>query len=86
MGLETKHVIPGAHGKTFMVNIENEEDFEKVNHSLMKLEGIKDVIFNSRVYPHELTIHTSKLITVEKVQSVIIREGFHAVPKTLFSL
>ena len=86
MSLFSENVIPGNHGKVFTVNVEDQKEFETLQEALLKLDGIKDVMFNNDGYPPELTVHTDKLVKVEDVQAVIKEQGFHAVPKTLFGL
>ncbi len=86
MSLFSENVIPGNHGKIFTVNIEDQKEFEKIQEALLKLDGIKDVMFTNEEHPPEITVHTDKLVKVEDVQSVIKEQGFHAVPKSLFGL
>lgn len=86
MGLLSDNVIPGNHGKTFEVNINDIEEFEMVKQALIKLNGVKKVLFDTETFPHILIIHSSSLVHVKDVQQIVIESGFHAVPKTLFGL
>jgi len=86
MSLQSENVIPGEHGKTFTVNIDTQEEFEGIKDEVLKLDGIRDVIFNSDTYPHEVTVHTHKLVLVKDVQIAIRDAGYHAMPKDLYPL
>ena len=52
----------------------------------MELDGIKDVLLNTDIFPREFTVHTSKMVTISDIQHRVKRVGFHAVPKELFTL
>ena len=86
MGFISENIIPGNHGKVFGTNANEMADFKLIKKLLMKLDGVKDVIFNLDIYPNEFTIHTKKTIEITKVQETVNKAGFHAIPKTLFSL
>ena len=86
MSLVSENVIPGNHGKVFETNAKENHDLEKIKDKLTSLDGIKDVIINAEVFPKEFTVHTTELVTIKDVESVVKSLGFHAIPKTLFSL
>ena len=86
MGVIEENVIPGNHGKVFKVDIEDEFEFSDVQETIMKLDGVKDVLFDDGVYPHEVIIHTEKLVKISDVQEAVKKHGFNAIPEGLFPL
>ncbi|WP_055437141.1 hypothetical protein [Lacinutrix algicola] len=86
MSLLSENVIPGNHGKIFGTNAKENKDLEKIKNIVLSIEGIKDVIINSDVFPKEFTIHTTELVKVKEIEDVVISIGFHAIPKGLFEL
>jgi len=86
MSLLSEHVIPGNHGKIFGTDAKEMEDLIKIQKAILQIEGIKDVILNTEVFPREITIHTSKLVTVERIENKVKVLGFHTIPKGLFQL
>ncbi|WP_166384737.1 heavy-metal-associated domain-containing protein [Polaribacter sp. 11A2H] len=86
MSLITKNVITGNHGKVFETNAKENHDLEKIKDKLSSLDGIKDVIINAEVFPKEFTVHTTELVNIKEIESVVKSLGFHAIPKTPFSL
>lgn len=86
MSILTDNVIPGNHGKIFGTNAIKDLDLLEIKTSLMELDGIKEVILNTEVFPREFTIHTSKMITIDAIENKVKSIGFHAIPKDLFEL
>jgi hypothetical protein len=83
MGFISENIIPGNHGKVFGTNANDIDDFKLIKKLLLKLDGVKDVIFNLDIYPNEFTIHTKKPVEITKIQETVMKTGFHAIPKTL---
>ncbi len=86
MGMIKDNVIPGDHGRVFMVDINNEKDFEEVREKILRIEGVKDVLYDAKVFPKEMTIHSLNLVKVTDIQDAVRQQGFHAVPAGLFQL
>lgn len=86
MSTVSDNVIPGNHGKTFGTNAENNIDLEIIKDKVLTVEGVKDVVLNTEVFPREFTIHTTDFVKVKDVEEAVISAGFHAIPKSLFEL
>lgn len=86
MSLLSDNIIPGEHGKIFATNAEKKEDLDRIFIALKKIDGIKDVILESQKFPKEFIIHTSKMVEIKAIEDAVIKLGFHALPKKLFSL
>jgi len=86
MSLLSKNVIPGNHGKIFGTDAKDKQDLEKIRTKVLSLDGIKDVIINTEVYPKEFTIHTNKLVSVKDIEDVVRPLGLHIIPKGIFKL
>lgn len=86
MSLTSENVIPGDHGKVFGTNAKEQKELEIIKNEVLTIEGIKDVIINSEVFPREFTIHTTQLVKVTDIEDVVKHTGFHAIPKGLFQL
>ncbi|RTY68313.1 heavy-metal-associated domain-containing protein [Flavobacterium sp. GSP27] len=86
MSILTDNVIPGNHGKIFGTNAIKDLDLLEIKASLLKLDGIIDVLLNTDLFPREFTIHTSKMIPVSVIQDQVRSVGFHAIPKEVFEL
>ena len=86
MSLLSDNVIPGNHGKVFGTNATDRHSLELIKNAVLKIEGIKDVIINEDVFPREVTVYTSEVVTVNEIQDAIIVVGFHAIPKDSFPL
>ncbi len=79
-------IIPANHGKVFTVNIEDEYAFSDVQESVIQLTGIKEVLFDDGVFPHEVIIHTESPIRTDDVQQAVHKHGFQATPESTFPL
>lgn len=86
MGVIEENVIPGNHGKVFKVDIEDEFEFSDVQETVMQLDGVKDVLFDDGVFPHEIIVHTNELVKITDVQRAVKKHGFNAIPEGLFPL
>ena len=81
MSLLSENVIPGNRGKVFATNANEPQTLEKIKSALKLIDGIKDVILHLDIYPRELTINTSKMVTVKEIEDAVKAIGFHAIPK-----
>jgi hypothetical protein len=86
MSLLSENIIPGNHGKIFGTNAKDKQDLEKIKTKVLSIDGVKNVIINTEVYPKEFTIHTNKLVNIKDIENAVISMGFHAIPKGLFEL
>ena len=86
MSILTDNVIPGNHGKIFGTNAIADIDLKEIRSSLLKLDGVKDVLLNTEIFPKEFTIHTSKIVSISDIENIVKSVGFHAIPKDLFAL
>lgn len=86
MNLLSENVIPGDHGKIFETNAENKTDLEHIKKTVLRIEGISDVLLNDDIFPREITVLTTDFVKVEEVQQAADEAGFHVLPKALFHL
>ena len=86
MSLFSENVIPGYHGKIFATNAEYVSDLQRIKNEVMSIEGVKDVTYDSDVFPREFTVHTTKMVSVKDVEDAVIALGFHTVPKGLLEI
>ena len=86
MSLLSENVIPGNYGKIFETNATEHKDLIKIKNAISKVDGVKDVILDENEFPKKITIYTSSLVTVKDIEDVVIKTGFHAIPKSLFEL
>ncbi len=86
MSLLTENIIPGNHGKIFGTNAIEDLDLLAIKSSLLELDGIKKVVFNTEIFPREFTVHTSKIVSIGDIENKVKSVGFHAIPKNLFEL
>lgn len=86
MSLLSENVIPGNHGKVFGTNAKEHSSLEKIKFAIEKIDGIKDVIVNEDVFPRELTVHTTQIVSVKEIEDAVIKVGYHAIPKHHFAL
>ncbi|MGZ9733745.1 heavy-metal-associated domain-containing protein [Flavobacterium sp. GNP002] len=82
----TDNIIPGNHGQIFGTNAMKEADLIEIKSSLLELDGIKEVLLNTEIFPREFTIHTSKMIPISNIENRVKLIGFHAIPKGVFKL
>ncbi|APU11506.1 hypothetical protein A5M85_14800 [Cellulophaga lytica] len=81
MSLLSDNVIPGNHGKVFTTNAKEQVEVAKVVEAILTVNGIKDVLVNTDVFPAEITIHTTEIVEIEKVENAVKPTGFHTIPK-----
>ncbi|MGV9004066.1 heavy-metal-associated domain-containing protein [Flavobacterium sp.] len=81
MSLLTENVIPGSQGKVFGTNATELHSLEIIKNAIQTISGIKEVIINEDVFPREITIYTSEVVTVTEIQEAVIAAGFHVIPK-----
>jgi hypothetical protein len=86
MDATDEKTIPANHGKVFAVNIEDEFAFSDVQESIMKISGIKDVLFDDGVVPHEIIVHTDGAVPTDNVLAAVKQHGFTATPEDAFPL
>jgi hypothetical protein len=86
MSLLSQNIIPGNHGKIFGTNAMEEKDLIEIKASLLKLEGIDDVILNTEVFPREFTVYTNQIVSLADIENKVKSVGFHAIPKGTFEL
>jgi hypothetical protein len=86
MSLLTENIIPGNHGKIFGTNAIEDLDLLTIKSSILELDGIKKVVFNTDIFPREFTVHTSKIVSIGDIENKVKSVGFHAIPKNLFEL
>ncbi len=86
MSILTDNVIPGNHGKIFGTNAIEDIDLIKIKSNLLELDGIKEVLLNTEIFPREFTVHTSKIVSINDIENKVKSVGFHAIPKEVFEL
>ncbi len=86
MSLLSENVIPGNHGKIFETNATEHLHLEKIRKVISEVTGVKNVTINTESFPREITVYTSSLVSVERIESVVVDSGFHAIPKSMFEL
>ncbi|SHF29583.1 hypothetical protein SAMN03080594_103244 [Arenibacter palladensis] len=85
MSILSENVIPGNHGKVFGTNAKEANDLGRIKENLLKIEGVKNVIFSDD-FPVEFTVHTTKMVEIKEIEKMVKGLGFHAIPKGLFAL
>jgi hypothetical protein len=86
MSILTNNIIPGNHGKIFGTNAMEDSDLKEIKTSLLELDGVKDVLLNTEIFPREFTVYTSKMVSIADIENRVRSVGFHAIPKDLFEL
>ena len=86
MSVLSDNVIPGNSGKIFGTNAMEDTDLMEIKKRVLKLDGIKDVLLNTEIFPREFTVHTSKMVTITAIENKVKSVGFHAIPKDSFEL
>jgi len=80
MSLLSENIIPGDYGKLFGTNAIEEDDLLYIKKRLLEIEGVENVVLNSKVFPREFTVFTSKVVTVVEIEDVVKLIGFNAIP------
>jgi hypothetical protein len=86
MSILTNNIIPGNHGKIFGTNAMEDADLLEIKASLLKLDGIKEVLLNTEIFPREFTVYTTKMVSIADIENSVKSVGFHAIPKDVFEL
>lgn len=86
MGFLSDNVIPGHYGKIFETDAKEEKAIHAVLSAIVGVDGIKDTIVNTGVFPVQVTVHTSKIVKVSEIQERVRLIGHHVIPKELFPL
>ena len=86
MSLFKDNVIPGNHGKRFSINVENDEQLEAIKNDILRIEGVKNVKLYPENFPMEFDVLTDKLVQISDIEEIVLKKGFHAVPKGVFNL
>ncbi len=81
MSLFSDNVIPGNHGKIFGTNAIEETDLMDIKKSLLEMDGIKNVVVNTTIFPREFTVYTTKIMSVSAIEKKVKSIGFHAIPQ-----
>ena len=86
MSLLTENIIPGNHGKIFGTDASSDAEIERIKSKILKIDGVEKVSIIEGVYPKELIVYTSKLLSIVSIQEAVKKSGFHAIPRGLFEL
>lgn len=86
MSLLTENIIPGNHGKIFGTNAQTDHDMELIMKMINEVDGVKNVVIISGVFPREFIVYTSKLVEIIAIEDAVKRTGLHAIPKGLFEM
>ena len=86
MTLVSENVIPGTPGKVFETNAKEHTELEKIKASILSIEGIESVIINSTKFPAELSVRSSKIITIKAIEEAVLKVGFHIVLQSILPL
>jgi hypothetical protein len=81
MSLFTDNVIPGNHGKLFGTNAIEEKDLMDIKNSLLEMDGIKNVVLNTSIFPREFTVYSTRIMRVSEIENKVKSIGFHAIPQ-----
>lgn len=80
MSFLSKHVIPGNYGKKFTTDASNPEELNKIEEALLKIDGVKFVVFESESIPKIFVIHTDKVVKVKEIENTVKVLNLHAIP------
>lgn len=81
MSLFTDNVIPGNHGKLFGTNAVEEKDLMDIKNGLLEMDGIKNVVLNTSIFPREFTVYSTRIMRVSEIENKVKSIGFHAIPQ-----
>jgi methionine synthase II (cobalamin-independent) len=81
MSLLSENVIPGNYGKLFGTNATEEEDLLYIKSRLTEIDGVTKVEVNSKIFPREFTVYTSKVVSVDEIEDLVKLTGFNAIPQ-----
>mgnify|MGYP000651645976 CR=1 FL=1 len=80
MSFLSENVIPGNYGKKFTTDAKTPDEFKQIEEKLMKLDGVKDVMFENGSKPVVFVIHTNKVVAVKTIEDKVKELELHAVP------
>jgi len=86
MSVLTENVIPGDHGRIFGTNATTDHEMEFIKRMVQKVDGVKNVVIVTGVFPREFIVYTAKLVDIVAIENAVKRTGLHAIPKGLFEL
>lgn len=86
MSLLSENVVPGKQGKVFGTNAKEHDDLLNIKSAIQNIDGVKDVILNEDIFPKELTVHTSSVVSIKEIEDAAMSVGFHVIPKKSFPL
>jgi len=86
MTVITENVIPGNHGRIFTTNASNDSEMNAIKTTIEKIDGVKDVVLITEVFPKEFIVHTTKLIKNDAIEHAVSELGVKAIPKGIFPL
>lgn len=86
MSLLSENVVPDNRGKIFTTNALNEDDLMAIKSTLIKLRGIDEILIDTKKFPRELVIRTSKMVSVKEIQNQVEPLGFDIIPKGIFAI
>ncbi|MBQ0769506.1 MAG: heavy-metal-associated domain-containing protein [Bizionia sp.] len=86
MTVITENVIPGNHGRIFTTNTTSDSEMNAIKTEIEKIDGVKDVVLITEVFPKEFIVHTIKLIKNDDIEKAVSALGLKAIPKGIFPL
>ncbi|GAB1445769.1 MAG: hypothetical protein KF860_08950 [Cyclobacteriaceae bacterium] len=86
MSIVSENIIPGGYGRIFGTDATTKTELNRIAEALRRVNGVKDVIVDYEIFPHEFTIHSNTVVKIEEIQNAAIQQGFHVIPKSLFKL
>ena len=81
MSFISEHIFPLEKGRIFQVGINNQKECDRVKKEALKVEGVKNVKFDLKVFPHQINVVTGKIVDVHIVSTAVQKAGFHMVSK-----
>lgn len=86
MSLISENVVPDNRGKIFTTNAQNEDDLMAIKSTLIQLGGIDEILIDTKKFPRELVVRTSKMVSVKEIQNQVEPLGFDIIPKGIFAI
>lgn len=86
MSLISEHIIPNPHGRVFGTDAIEQKELDCIKKRILTLDGIKDVEIHMELFPREITVYKSKLISLEELEKKVKTTSFHTIPKYSFDL
>ena len=85
MTIVSENIIPGEHGKTFGTNANSSSEIQSVKNAILEVDHVKEVHIKDNVFPVEVTVFTTEMVSIKDVQEAVISVGFHVIPKRVFN-